>query len=125
MASPKRSHLDALVAFVDAQIVLAKVCVETLLQLKELKAHLDTYFFDLRKVDLLPRERWSALHWIALRREQTSQQDLRLMTVAMAHLSSVGEHGCDEQRQGGVSTSYDLLSSRLRTIPFCHSRLLG
>ena len=33
-------------------------------------------------------------------REQTAQQDLPLMMVVMVHLSSVGEHGCDEQHHG-------------------------
>ena len=51
-------------------------------------------------MDLFPQEKWSALHWTALRREQISQQDLHLMMLVMAHLSSIGEHSCDEQHHG-------------------------
>lgn len=53
MASSKQSRLRALVAIIDAQIVLALAWVETLLQLRELQAQLQTHFLDLMKVDLL------------------------------------------------------------------------
>lgn len=123
MASSKQSRLRALVAIIDAQIVLALAWVETLLQLRELQAQLQTHFLDLMKVDLLHlQERWSAIYWTAEMKEQIPQPDPRLMMVVTAHLSSVGEHGNDEQHHG-VSTSCDLSSSRLRTIPFCHSHL--
>ena len=57
MALSKQSHLSALVAVVDAHIVFALAWVETLPQLRELQAHLETHFLHLMKVDLLLRER--------------------------------------------------------------------
>lgn len=101
MASSKQSRLRALVAIIDAQIVLALAWVETLLQLRELQAQLQTHFLDLMKVDLLHlQERWSAIYWTAEMKEQIPQPDPRLMMVVTAHLSSLGEHGNDEQHHG-------------------------
>ena len=101
MASSKQSRLRALVAIIDAQIVLALAWVETLLQLRELQAQLQTHFLDLMKVDLLHlQERWSAIYWTAEMKEQIPQPDPRLMMVVTAHLSSVGEHGYDKQHHG-------------------------
>lgn len=55
----------------------------------------------LMKVDLLHlQERWSAIYWTAEMKEQIPQPDPRLMMVVTAHLSSVGEHGNDEQHHG-------------------------
>ena len=109
-------------AVVDAQIVLTLACVETLLELAQLLAYLKEHFLDLAKVDLLPRERWSATHWTSDKREQTPQQGPGLMMALAAHLSFAGEHGCNEPHDV-ASRPHDLSCSRLRTLPFCHSRL--
>ena len=83
-------------AVVDALIVLALAWVETLLKLEQLPAQSEEQFLDLAQVDLLLRERWSATHWTVDKREQTPQQGPGLMMAVAAHLSSAGEHSCDE-----------------------------
>ena len=110
-------------AVVGVQIFLRLVWVETQLELDQLLAYSGEHFLDLARVDYLLRERQSVTHWTVDKWGHTPQQGSGLMMVAAAHLSFAGELGCDEPHGEGVSTSYDLSSSRLRTIPFCHSRL--
>ena len=83
-------------AVVDAQIVLVLAWVDTQLKLEQLLAFSEEQFLDLAQVDLLLRERWSATHWTVDKREQTPQQGPGLMMTVAVHLSSAGEHGCDE-----------------------------
>ena len=83
-------------AIVDAQIVLALAWVETQLKLEQLPAYSEEQFLDLAQLDLLLRERWSAIHWTVDKREQTPLQGPGLTMAPAIHLSSAGEHGCDE-----------------------------
>ena len=80
-------------AVADAQIVSALAWVETLLELEQLPAYSGEHFHDSAQVDLRPRERWSVTHWTV---EQTLQQGPGQMMAVTAHLSFVGELGCDE-----------------------------
>ena len=83
-------------AVVDAQIVLALAWVETRLKLEQLLAFSEEQFLDLARVDLLLWEQWLATHWTVDKWEQTPQQGPGLMMAVVVHLSSAGEHGCDE-----------------------------
>ena len=66
--------------------------------LEPLLAYSREHFHDLAQVDLLPRERWLVTHWTAGKQEQALQQGPGPMMAVTAHLSFVGEHGCDEPR---------------------------
>ena len=83
-------------AVADAQIVSALAWVETLLELEQLPAYSGEHFHDSAQMDLLPRERWSVTHWTADKQEQTLQQGPGPIMAVTAHLSFVGELGCDE-----------------------------
>ena len=74
--------------------------METLLKLEQLPAQSEEQFLDLAQVDLLLRERWSGTHWTVDKRGQTPQQGPGLMMAVAAHLSSAGEHSCDESHDG-------------------------
>ena len=83
-------------AVADAQIVSAVAWVETLLELKQLPAYSGEHFRDSAQVNLRPRERWSVTHWTVDKQEQTLQQGPGPMKEVTAHLSFIGELGCDE-----------------------------
>ena len=85
-------------AIADAQIVSALAWVETLLELEQLPAYSGEHFHDSAQVDLRPRERWSVTHWTVDKQEQTLQQGRGPMMAVTAHLSFVGELGCNEPR---------------------------
>ena len=72
--------------------------METLLELEQLPAYSGEHFHDLAQVDLLPRERWSVTHWTADKRVHAPQQGPGPTMAVTAHLSFVGEHGCEEPR---------------------------
>ena len=59
-ALSKQSHLSALVAVDDAEIVLALAWAENLLQLEQLAAYSQAHYRDLTQGDLHLRERWWA-----------------------------------------------------------------
>ena len=72
--------------------------METLPESEQPPTYSGEYFHYLAQVDLLPRERWSVTHWTADKQEQTLQQGPDPMMAVTAHLSFIGEQGCDEPR---------------------------